>query len=98
MEPPQPLRRQPHGSKVQQTTITIPAGDMTRLRKEAHADKITVSRHVVNAIRRDWALADALPAAAAARLAELAGQGDPTPIIVAALVAFLNRQYDPRAA
>lgn len=48
------IRRQPHGIKVEQTTITISRDEMTRLRREALEKGITVSRHVVELIRESW--------------------------------------------
>lgn len=48
------LRRQSHGIKVEQTTITISRDEMTRLRREALAQGISVSRHVVGLIREAW--------------------------------------------
>jgi predicted DNA binding CopG/RHH family protein len=48
------VRRQPHGIKVQQTTITIARDEMERLRSEARAQGITVSRYVVEIIREAW--------------------------------------------
>lgn len=55
---PPPIRRQRPGVKVQQTTITLPGNEMERLRKEAYAQRITVSLHVVNLIRAAWAAKD----------------------------------------
>lgn len=54
METPPIIRRQRPGIKVQQTTVTLPGDEMTRLRQEAYAAKITVSMHVVNLIRKAW--------------------------------------------
>lgn len=48
------IKRQAHGIKVQQTTITISGDEMVRLRREARAQEITVSRHVINLIRAAW--------------------------------------------
>lgn len=50
------IRRQAHGIKVQQITITLPGDEMARLRREAHRQGITVSRHVVNLIQCATAL------------------------------------------
>jgi hypothetical protein len=49
------IRRQPHGIKVQQTTITIAGEEMDRLRREARERGISVSRYVVELIRESWA-------------------------------------------
>lgn len=54
------IRRQRHGIQVQQTTITLPGVEMAQLRREAHAQGITVSRHVVNLIRLAWSVRGAL--------------------------------------
>ena len=53
------IRRQAHGIKVEQTSITISRDEMSRLRREAQAQGITVSRHVVNLIRLAWAVQSA---------------------------------------
>lgn len=54
------IKRQPHGIKVQQTTITISGDEMGRLRREARSQEITVSRHVVNLIRLAWSVQGAM--------------------------------------
>jgi hypothetical protein len=54
------IKRQPHGIRVEQTTITISGDEMARLRREARAKGITVSRHVVNMIRLAWSVEGAL--------------------------------------
>lgn len=55
MSAPKVIKRQRHGIEVQQITVTLPGKDMSRLRKEAQREGITVSRHVVNLIARAWA-------------------------------------------
>lgn len=57
------IRRQAHGIRVQQITITLPGDEMTRLRREARQQGITVSRYVVNLIRLAWSVQGALSAA-----------------------------------
>jgi len=54
------IRRQSHGIKVEQTTITISGAEMARLRSEAKGQSITVSRHVVNLIRLAWSVQGAM--------------------------------------
>lgn len=48
---PHQIRRQRPGVRVQQTTITLPAEDMEWLRKQAYAQRITVSLYVRNLIQ-----------------------------------------------
>jgi len=59
---PEKIRRQKHGIQVEQTTITLPGAQMARLRREAKAQGITVSRHVVSLIRLAWSVQGALSA------------------------------------
>jgi len=54
MEAPPVIQRQRPGIKSQQTTITLPGDEMTRLRQEAYEQKITVSMHVINLVRKAW--------------------------------------------
>ncbi len=54
------IRRQPHGINVEQITVTISRDEMTRLRREALAKRITVSRHVVDLVRLAWSVQGAL--------------------------------------
>lgn len=49
------IRRQAHGIKAVTQAITLPGGEMARLKREARDQEITVSRHVVNLIRAAWA-------------------------------------------
>ena len=62
MSAPITIRRQRHGINVQQITITLPGGEMVRLRREARAQGITVSRHVVSLIRLAWSIQGAIGA------------------------------------
>lgn len=55
---PPVIRRQRPGVRVQQTTITLPGDEMERLRKEAYAEKVTLSMYVVALIREAWAMRD----------------------------------------
>lgn len=54
------IRRQRHGINVEQTTITISRDEMTRLRREAKGQGITVSRYVVNLLRLAWSVQGAM--------------------------------------
>lgn len=49
---PPRIRRQRQGVKVQQTTISLPGDDMEWLRKQAFAEKITVSLYVRNLVQQ----------------------------------------------
>jgi hypothetical protein len=55
--PPQ-IRRQRPGSRVQQTTVTLPGDDMERLRKEAYALRMTVSMYARNMMQELWQIRD----------------------------------------
>lgn len=68
----QTIKRQSHGIKVQQTTITISGDEMGRLRREARSQEITVSRHVVNLIRLAWSVQGAMASVQGAEKADAA--------------------------
>lgn len=54
------IRRQEHGIKAITLSVTLPTPEMQQLRKEAKAQGITTSRHVVNLIRLAWSVRGAL--------------------------------------
>lgn len=54
------IRRQPHGIKVEQITLTISREEMSRLRREAQARGVTVSRYVVDLVRLAWSVQGAI--------------------------------------
>jgi len=67
-----PIRRQPHGIKRQQITITFPAVTARRLRREASERGISISRHVTALIETAWAVRDHLGTSAATDESEVA--------------------------
>lgn len=54
------LKYQPHGIKAQQTTITLSGDEMTKVRREARSQGISVSLHIANLIRLAWSVQGAL--------------------------------------
>jgi hypothetical protein len=48
------IRRQTHGIKVKQLTITLPGDDMERLRREALGQRTTASLRARDLIRLGW--------------------------------------------
>lgn len=55
-----PIRRQEHGIKGQSITVTLPATQAERVRREASAQGISVSRHIVALIELAWSIRDRL--------------------------------------
>ena len=64
------IRRQEHGIRAVNITMTLPFAQRARLRREAGEQGITVSRHIGNLLRLAWSVQGALghvPAAAPER-------------------------------
>lgn len=58
--PTAPIRRQEHGIKSQDIRLTFPGAQLDRLRREAAAQGISVSRHVASLIDLAWTIRDRL--------------------------------------
>lgn len=67
-----PTRRQEHGIKAMVITLTVPGMMRARLGREARAQGVSISRHVVNLITLAWSVQGALSAASEDRKEELA--------------------------
>lgn len=55
---PPVIRRQRPGVRAQQITVSLPGAQMERLRKEAFAKKVTVSKHIADLLQSAWESTD----------------------------------------
>jgi hypothetical protein len=68
------IRRQEHGIRAVTLSMTLPAAQRARLRREAAERGITVSRHISELLRLAWSVQGALGHLPAAANPDTAGE------------------------